>query len=147
MNFEGTVTINAPPEKVWEFVTDAEAVSKCVPGLESMEIVTPQEKFKAVASVGFGTVKVTFGADVEWVDLDPPKRAGMKAHATAPGSAVDVTAHMDLAAGPDDSTELGWSADVTVAGTIASLASRMMGGVSKKLTNDFFDCLKQQVEA
>jgi carbon monoxide dehydrogenase subunit G len=42
---------------------------------------------------------------------------------------------------------MAWSTDVVVSGTIASLASRMMGGVTKKLTVAFFDCVKKQVEA
>ena len=147
MQFDGNVTINAPREKVWEFVTDAEAVSKCAPGLESLEIVTPGEKFKGVAAVGLGTVKGTFTTDVEWLELDPPNQAQMKAHGTAPGSALDATAQMILSEGPDHSTEMAWPADVTISGTIASLASRRMGSVTKKLTSAFFDCLKKQVEA
>jgi carbon monoxide dehydrogenase subunit G len=147
MKFDGKVTINAPRDKVWAFVTDTEAVSKCAPGLDSLEVVTPDEKFKAVASVGFGTVKMTFVTDVEWVEMDAPKHAKMKAHGTAPGSAVDATTEMNLADGPDNSTEMTWTADVMVSGTIASLASRLMGSVTKKLTTAFFDCLKKQIEA
>jgi carbon monoxide dehydrogenase subunit G len=32
-------------------------------------------------------------------------------------------------------------------GTIASLASRMMGGVTQKLSAEFFACAKQKIEA
>jgi carbon monoxide dehydrogenase subunit G len=147
MKFDGTVNIKAPRDKVWEFVTDADAVSKCAPGLDSMEIVTPGEKFKVVASVGFGTVKVTFNTDVEWVDLDPPNKAGVKAHGDAPGSAIDALGEMVLTDGADDTTDMAWTVDVTVSGTIAALASRMMGGITKRLTNAFFDCMKKQIEA
>jgi carbon monoxide dehydrogenase subunit G len=147
MNLDGSVTIMAPREKVWEFLTDAEGVSKCAPGLDSMEIITPDEKFKVVASVGFGTVKVTFTTDVEWLDLDPPNQAKVKAHGIAPGSAIDATAEMTLSDGSEkDSTEMAWKADVLVSGSIASLASRLMPSVTRKLTGAFFDCVKKNVE-
>lgn len=147
MKLDGTVTIDAPREKVWQFLTDAEGVSKCAPGLESMEIITPDEKFKVVASVGFGTVKVTFTTDVEWVELDPPNQAQVKAHGTAPGSAIDATAEMTLSDGSEkDSTDMAWKADVLVSGSIASLASRLMPSVTRKLTGAFFDCVKKNVE-
>jgi carbon monoxide dehydrogenase subunit G len=147
VKFDGKVTINAPRDKVWKFVTDAESVSKCAPGLESLEIVKPDKQFKVVAGVGFGAVKVIFTTDVEWTELDAPKKAAMKAHGTAPGSAVDVTAEMSLGEGPDKTTEMAWEADVTLSGTIVSLASRLMSSVTKKLTTAFFDCMKKQIEA
>lgn len=146
MEINGEVNIQAPREKVWEFLLDAEKVSECVPGLESLEIIVPGEKFLAKAQVGLGTVKVKFEAEVEWFDLEPPAKARMRGRGTAPGSAGDATAEMTLENGPDGSTDLIWTADVNVAGTIASLASRMMKSVSKKLAKNFFDCVKEGVE-
>lgn len=147
MELSGEVNIRASQEEVWEFLLDAEKVSECVPGLESLEILVPGEKFQAKAQVGLGTVKVKFEAEVEWFDLEPPVKARMRGRGTAPGSAGDATAEMILGEGPDGSTDLVWTADVNVAGTIASLASRMMKSVSKKLAKNFFDCVKEKVEA
>ena len=70
----------------------------------------------------------------------------MKAHGTAPGSAVDVVANMAMSDGEGGSTDLAWSAHVTVSGTITSLASRLMGSVAKKVTTAFFDCVKKKIE-
>jgi carbon monoxide dehydrogenase subunit G len=42
---------------------------------------------------------------------------------------------------------MAWTAEISVLGTIASLASRMMGSVTQKLTEEFFSCMKQQIEA
>jgi carbon monoxide dehydrogenase subunit G len=39
-----------------------------------------------------------------------------------------------------------WTANVVVVGTIASLAARLMGSVSKKLTAEFFSCVKKRIE-
>src|SRR5204863_7457199 len=48
MNFKGTVTINAPREKVWAFLTDPSRLTECAPGLESLDVIVPNEKFRAV---------------------------------------------------------------------------------------------------
>lgn len=146
MRLEGNVTINAAREKVYDFLIDAEAISVCVPGLDTLEVIEPKKKFHAQAQVGLGTVKVKFDVDMEWLELDPPNRAMMKGHGTAPGSAGDATAEITLVDGPEGSTEINWWADVTISGTIASLASRLMKPVSKKLTKTFFDCLAEQIE-
>jgi len=146
MKLEGEVTINAPREKVWDFLLDIEGMSECVPGMESLETVEPDRKYRATASVGLGTVRVKFDAYVEWLELERPTRALLKGHGTAPGSAGDATAEMVLSDGPDGSTTLTWWADVMVSGTLASLASRLMGSVTKKLTSAFFDCVRKKVE-
>lgn len=146
MQLKDSVTIAAPQERVWAFFTDPHAVGACAPGLESLEVLVPDEKFEVKGSVGLGAVQVHFVAVVEWLELVPPDRATIKAHGTAPGSALDATAALVLRASSPDETELEWSADVTVSGTIASLASRMMGSVTKKLAQAFFTCVKREVE-
>ena len=147
MHFDGNVNIKASRDEVWSFITNPESVAACAPGVESMEIVEPDKKFKAIASIGLGNLKVKFNADVEFTHLDAPTKASMKAHGVAPGSATDIQADMLLSDGPDNSTDLAWTAEINVLGTIASLASRMMGSVTQKLTNEFFACMKQQIEA
>lgn len=146
MQLDGTVTIGAPREKVWAFLTDPHKVGQCAPGLESLEVVDPGQKFEAVVSVGFGSMKARFSAEIEWVELDEPERAKMKAHGTAPGSTADATSEMTLTAKGENETELVWTADVSVQGTIASLASRLMGSVTQRLTGEFFDCVRDHIE-
>ncbi len=146
MNFKGTVTINAPRDKVWGFLTDPTQLTECAPGLESLEVITPNEKFRAVASIGFGAVKATFVTDAQWLDLQAPDRARMKIHGKAPGSVVDGTSEMKLSDGENGSTVLDWSSDIKISGTIASLAARLMGPVTQKLTDTFFTCVRQKIE-
>jgi len=147
MNFKGTVKIRAPREKVWNFLTDPNQIASCAPGLESVEILEPNEKFRAVASVGFGAVKVRFVTDATWMGLEPPNRARMKFHGKAPGSAVDGTSEMVLSDGDSPAeTVLHWSSDVAVVGTIASLAARLMGPVTQKLTDAFFESVRKKIE-
>lgn len=147
MQFNGSVNIEAPQEKVWEFLTDPNLVSQCAPGLKSVEVIEPDKKFRAIAGVGFGSVKVTFETDVEWVEVDPPNYAKMKAHGKAPGSGVDITSEMNLSTDVDGFTDMDWRADIVVVGTIASMASRLMGSVTRRLTGEFFNCVKDKIEA
>ena len=117
-----------------------------MPGLESIEIITPNKKFRAIGAMGLGSVKLKMSTDVEWVELDAPNRAKMKMRGTASGSSIDVASEMQLADGPDGSTDMEWSAEVKVVGTIASLAARFMKPVTQKLTGEFFSCVKKKIE-
>ena len=147
MRFEGSMTIDAPRGVVWVFLTDPNQVAQCAPGIESVDIVVPDQKFRATAAIGFGSVKVRFTGDAEFLELDAPKRAKLKAHGNAPGSAVDVITEMALTDGPDGTTEMKWIADVVILGTLASLAARLMSSVTQKLTAEFFNCFKKKIEA
>src|SRR4051794_3642823 len=111
-HFEGTVSIKAPREEVWAFLTDPQKVGECAPGVESVEVVEGEQKFRAKAVIGFGSVKARFSGDAEFLELDAPNRAKLKAHGNAPGSAMDVMSVMMLSDGPDGTTDLKWTADI-----------------------------------
>lgn len=146
MVVQGVTSIRASKDKTFAFLTNPDTVSQCAPGLKSVEVIEADKKFKAVAAVGFGAVSATFSNNVEFVELIAPDKAVIKVHGTAPGSAVDVIAEMNLSETEDGSTNLDWKADITISGSIASMATRMMGGVSKKLTDMFFTCVKGKLE-
>jgi carbon monoxide dehydrogenase subunit G len=147
MHVEGTINILAPRQKVWQFLTDPYQVSQCAPGVESLEVIEPNKKFRANVAIGLGTIKAKFSGDMEFVELEPPQRAKLKGHGTAPGSAADVLSEMVLSDGPNGSTEMKWTAEITVLGQLASLAARMMAPVTKQLTSAFFSCVKKKIEA
>ena len=147
MEFNGTVHIKAGRENVWAFLIDPEAVSECAPGVNNLEILVPDRKFRATVVVGIGSVKSSFAMDVEFFELDPPNRAKLKAHGNAPGSATDVISEMILVENPDGSTELQWSTEVQIMGTIASLAARFAPSITKKLSEEFFYCVSKKLEA
>ncbi len=147
MYFEGTVLIKASQDKIWKFLTDADFVAQCAPGVKEMVVITPNEKYQAVSTIGFGSVVAVFRTNVEFLELAPVNRAKVRAHGDTPDSAVDAVSEMILSNGEDGSTELKWTADIVVVGKIANVASRMMGSVTKKLTTRFFECVKRQIEA
>ncbi|MEX2160888.1 MAG: carbon monoxide dehydrogenase subunit G [Anaerolineales bacterium] len=146
MQLNGSTVIQAPRDKVWSYLTNPDFVSKCAPGLESMEVVEANKKFKATGSVGLGNIKVRFNGEIEFVTMEAPNRAVMKGRGSAPGSAVEGTAEMKLRDGENGVTIMDWSADVNVLGTIASLASRLAGSMAQKLSGQFFDCVRKQIE-
>jgi carbon monoxide dehydrogenase subunit G len=146
MHFEGMIRIEAPREKVWSFLTDPEAVAECAPGVEKVEVLTPHEKFRVVSAVGLGTLKARFTTDVEWLGLEPPRLAQMKFRGTAAGSAVDGATTMTLSEAEKGTTELAWAAEVGLAGTLASVGSRLMAGVAKRMTDAFFVRVRKKIQ-
>jgi carbon monoxide dehydrogenase subunit G len=145
MQFNGTLEIAASRAKVWEFVTDPTQVGQCGPGVESIELVDPTH-FRARAKVGIGFISAKFVVEGEMRDLVPPADAIVKVHGQAPGTAVDATATMRLSDGAAGGTVLGWSADVNIAGTLASVGARLIEGTANKMIAQTFACMKAKLE-
>ena len=146
MQLKGEVTIRAPRKKVWDFMTDPEQIGQCAPGVEQIEMLEPLKKYRGTVSIGFGSVKARFTGEVDVLELDEPNHAKLKAHGSATGSAADAVSEMHLSDGPDGSTIVHWTADVQVAGQLASLASRLMVPVSQKLSSQFYEEVRKRIE-
>jgi uncharacterized protein len=146
MVLKGNVSIRAPRKQVWDFLTDPNQLGLCVPGVEKIEIIEPNKKYRGVVSIGLGGVKARFNGDVDVLELDEPNRAKLKAHGTATGTAADLLSEMSLSDGVNGSTLVNWTADVNVSGQLASLASRLMIPVSQKLSDQFYNEVRKRIE-
>ena len=146
MLIKGEVTIRAPRKKVWDFLTNPDQIGQCAPGVEKIEMIEPLKRYRGIVSVGLGAVKARFSGEVEVMELEEPNYAKLKAHGSASGSVADAVSEMRLSDGPDDSTVLNWTADVTVSGQLASLASRLMVPVSQKLAQVFYEQVRKKIE-
>ena len=146
MKFQGTVEINAPRDRVWEFVADPAQVAACGPGVESVAMID-ETHYKSVAKIGIGFISARFSGDIEIVEKVVPERMVIKVHGQAPGSAADAIATMALRDGADGATAMDWGADVTIGGTLASVGARLIEGTANKLVSQTFDCIKSKLEA
>ncbi len=146
MEFSGSQTIAAPIEKVWAFLLDVDKVAACAPGFQSLEELG-EEHWKAVVAVGLGAVKAKFTLDVTRPEMQEPERMVVKGRGKAPGSAVDMSGDMRLTAVDAEQTRMNWTAIVNVSGTIASVGARLLQGTAERLTGQFFNCLKEKLQA
>ncbi len=144
MHFEGTVDIDAPRERVWEFVTDPQKVARCGPDVQRVDVADPTH-FKVVARAGVGPIRATFSVDVVFTELRAPEHASVRARGQAPGSAVEMTNTLHLS-DAGERTTMRWTSDVVVGGTIASVGARLMQGAADKITQQVFACIKDSLE-
>jgi uncharacterized protein len=145
MDFSGKQTIAAPVDKVWAYLMDVNKVAACAPGFQSLEELGT-EHWKAVLGVKAGPVNAKFTLDVTRPEMQEPELMVVKARGKAPGSAVELSGRMNLIVVDAEHTEMDWSAEVAVSGTIASIGARLLNGTAEKLTNQFFACLKSKLQ-
>src|SRR5207302_6518974 len=71
MIMNGEVQLPAPREAVWAKLNDPEVLKACIPGCETLEMLSDTE-FQAVATNKIGPVKARFKGKVRLSDLDRP---------------------------------------------------------------------------
>ena len=72
MQMTGEYRIQAPREKVWRGLNDAEILKTAIPGCETVEKISDTE-FTAKVSLSVGPVRAKFSGKVTLSDLNPPK--------------------------------------------------------------------------
>ena len=140
-------TIAAPRDAVWAFLMDPNQVGSCGPGVESIEVID-DDHFKAKAKVGIGFISAKFirRHDGRRAERSRTSRSSRRT-ARRPGSAVDATANMALSGPAEGPTTMDWSADVLIAGTLASVGARLIEGTANKMIGQTFDCIRSKLEA
>ena len=146
MDIQGTEIISAPREKVWAFVTDAESVASCTPGVKSVRILEPGKRFEVVGGIKLGTVGLNAKNVIEFTDLVELEEARMKIRGRGPGTTIDATAELRLR-NEESGTALDWKGTVAVRGTLAALASRLLKPVTEKVLREMFAEMRSKIEA
>lgn len=149
MRLEGTVAINAPRGLVWQTITDPEQVGQCAPGVERWSILEPGRKFQVIGALALGgsESRLRFPAVIEWLELDPPRRLSLTAEVQMSGSPVNVDSEMTLTPHPDGSTKLAFFIEISLPNHVAHFSRRLVANVAPKMTEQFFRCLKADLEA
>ena len=123
-----TVRSRSGAAKVWDFLTDPKVRARA--GSSSRRA---RKKFRATTSVGFGAVKVELRQRRRVGRDGPASNARDEGARHRAGLGVDATTSMTLTDGQDGATDLAWSADIQVVGTVASMAARADGRRDEKL--------------
>lgn len=145
MRFEGVFDAAAPRGRVFDTITDPNQVAGCMPGLQSVEVRSPDE-FDAVVRVGVSFIRGDFALRFRTVEKNPQSYAKLLVHGTGLGSAIDMEIEVRIFEGKGGGMSMKWNADASVSGKIASLGQRLMESQAERIIKQFFDCLRQKLD-
>ena len=147
MELKDTFTVDVPPERLWEVLTDVERIAPCVPGFELEEVDEPD--YRGRMKIKVGAIQMSYDATITFAERDDAaRRAVLKVKGKerrGPG-AVDATTTASLS-GENGKTTAEMVTDVQVTGRIAQFGRGIISDVSSRLTEKFVANLEQQVLA
>ena len=149
MLIENGFTVAASPDVVWAYVLDVEKVAPCMPGAELTETVD-DHNWKGKVLMAFGPVKMSFAGTVTLDEIDEvERRVRLHAKGTETRGKGAATAKVTSWLEPTDDggTAVSMQADITLTGAAAQLSRGLLPEISKKLTQQFADCLQANLMA
>jgi carbon monoxide dehydrogenase subunit G len=137
MEMNGEQRIPLPQQRVWEALNDPEILKACIPGCESIERVSEKE-YKVAMTAAVGPVKAKFSGKLLLADMNPPNSYSLAFEGSG-GAAGFGKGSAQVSLVPDGSgTLLAYKATASVGGKLAQIGSRLIDGVAKKMSDDFF---------
>lgn len=143
MKLHNAFTVNVPPERAWEVLTDIPAIAPCLPGAQ----LTGQDGdvYSGKIRVKVGPVKSEFTGTADLIVQDAEARhveisAKGRDSRGAGNASASITADME----PDgDGTRVVIDTDLKISGKVAQFGKGTMVEVSEKLIGQFVECVEQ----
>ncbi|HEY8458923.1 MAG TPA: carbon monoxide dehydrogenase subunit G, partial [Blastocatellia bacterium] len=145
MKIEGSHTIKAPRESLYQLMVDPQILQRCVPGCQSLEAVE-DGSYKMILKAGVGSIKGVFTGSIKLEEMREPEH--YKMIVDAKGSAgflkgeglIDLTDH-------GEETMVSYAGETSVGGTIASVGQRMVQSTAKMMAGQFFAAIEAEAAA
>lgn len=144
MELTGEQLVPASQAEVWRGLNDPEVLKACIAGCESIEQVSATE-FRIVTIAAIGPVRAKFKGKLLLADLYPPNSYSLsfdgQGGAAGFGKGTAKVSLTTQAAG----TLLSYAVKAQIGGKLAQIGSRLIDGVAKKMSDDFFIAFNQKI--
>ena len=143
MKLAATYAFDAPPEKVFAVLIEPAILQKCIDGCEKME-KTGEDTYDAHLKIGVAGIKGSYVGKIRIDEKKPPESFTLRAEGKGAPGWVKGTARIQISP-KDDGSELRCESEGQVGGVIAAVGSRLVDAVAKKMLDEFFHKLGEQL--
>jgi carbon monoxide dehydrogenase subunit G len=145
MEFNGTETIKADRNRIFNFIIDPYNFSSGIPEIQKIDVIDPNN-FRIIAKLGISFLKGQFTIDFTYKDKTNPSHVELFGHGKGMQSAFDINITVDLKEIEGGATLLIWHADTKVTGMLASLGQNMLNSIAEKLVKEIFTHIQNSIQ-
>lgn len=148
MLIDHRITVAAPPERVWAFMMDIPAVSRCVPGVNDVARID-DETYSGVMSVRVGPISVKLDGKVILAERDEAAhqaRMDLQAADKRINGAVNAKMRMHLASADSGAkTDVSIQTDANVMGKLGEFGQAVIRKKADQIVQAFANNLSAAV--
>jgi carbon monoxide dehydrogenase subunit G len=149
MRIQETFTVDAPPAAVWRFFEDIERVARCVPGVQSVNMLGP-DRYKVLATQKVGFISATFELATHVESKDPLRSLALASvRKSVKGAVGNLRSkdRVDFEPTPEGGTRVTLTSEVAVGGMLGALGHKAIASKSKEITEKFSQALQAELRA
>ena len=148
MKIQNEIEIAAPPDELFEILSDPERVTPCMPGA-SLESKEGDDAYEGTVKLKVGPITAAYQGTLHFVELDREnRRAVMRASGQETNGQGNAEATITATvSGSDSQSVLSMETDMEVRGKAAQFGRGALGNVSQKILQQFARNLESQVLA
>ncbi len=143
MQFAGSHTFSAPRQILWDLLNDPEVLARITPGVDTLEQTGPGQ-YQAVLHIKMGPINSTFNGALQVVDSKEPESYRLLINVDGKIGQIAAEGRVRLAdQGRETAVAIEGGSQLT--GRLASMGQRLLSGVARMFTNQFFKALEREV--
>ena len=148
MEIEKTLSVSAAPEQVWALLLDPQVMGGAVPGMKSIEVISPTE-YVAEMHQKISFINAKFKLRTHIVEQRAPEylRAEGTGEDASVASSLKQTSEVFLTPTADGGTELRIKVNVDVLGRLGAFGLSVMKTKADRLWEEFGRNLAARIEA
>lgn len=139
MKIEGTQQVPFPPEQAYALMQDPAVLARAIPGCQSLEKLAENE-YKLNMKMALASLSGAFDGKVRLTDQNPPSSFRMVVEGSGKLGFMKGEGVLQLAA-KDGGTEVTFSGDAQIGGTMAAVGQRLIDVTARLLIKKFFEAL------
>ena len=140
--------VQAPVERVWQYMIDPKRVVECLPGAEVLEQKDDQS-FLGAIKVKVGPLSMSYKGQAKFTEINEEthqvRMVGDAREVTGSGS-TKVSMLSTVVPLANGGSEVSVNADVELAGKIVQFGRGMIEEVSRQMFRQFAACVRQHLE-
>ncbi|MBI2469471.1 MAG: SRPBCC family protein [Candidatus Rokubacteria bacterium] len=148
VKMEQKISLGAPPDRVWAFLTDPFQVASCLPGAAITEKVDDRT-YRGTITVKVGPMTTSYKGTIRFERLDPgaweAELVGQGQDVRGKGGAeMRMQSRLRVAEG---GTEVTVVSEVSITGLLAQLGRGLIEGVADQIFQEFAAAMRQKLGA
>lgn len=143
LHLDGSNTINAPMDTVFNLLTDTSFLAKTIPDAEDVRVVD-DKTLEAKVKVRVAVVSSKLNVKMTIASVEPPSKATLTVQASGAGSSMSIKSVFDLSG--SSPTTMKWGADAEITGVMAGMGSGLLKGFASKKVAEIFTGITKAIE-
>jgi uncharacterized protein len=138
MIFDGKIDLDVPVDQAWDFLTDINKFSACLPGIEEVKQID-DKTFEGALAATVGPISGNFKFRATIVESRPPEQMVVQTEGTdsVTKSIVNACMTVNLHQVSDNRTQMDYKADVKIKGRLAILGDMILRATATLILQEF----------